>query len=207
MLVKDKVMYHYHRLGHHDSIWKPNSEIIVDQTFHSYLGSVLTEFTTSVTVADDSLRTFDDVLDYYLEEENIEKIDKELLKRILTESRRIIGAMNVYNRELALEEVRKEYFKHLPSRLHSIWVCEEEHLDFWKKTLKGQLELYQVKLDGNLFHSSDLFLPAETLKVSEMRKEAEKYWNPNFQTEEEMLSSEYLFQGKVKVMEKVNKTR
>lgn len=207
MLVKDKIMYHYHKLDHHDSIWTPGSEFIVDQNFDSDLGKVLTDFNTSVRMSDGSLETFDRVLSYYLKDDNIEEIDKDLLKQILIESKRIIGAMNVYNREYVLEEVRKQYFNSLPSRLHSIWVCERSQLDYWKNNLKGTRILYKVKLNGVLFHSSDDFLPNETLTISEMMEDAKRYWNPHFQTEEEKLSSEYLFQGEVKVMKKIKEIR
>jgi len=207
MLVKDKIMYHYHKLDHHDSIWTPGSEFIVDQNFDSDLGKVLTDFNTSVRMSDGSLETFDRVLSYYLKDDNIEEIDKDLLKQILIESKRIIGAMNVYNREYVLEEVRKQYFNSLPSRLHSIWVCEKSQLDFWKNSLKGTRILYKVKLNGVLFHSSDDFLPNETLTISEMMEDAKRYWDPHFQTEEEKLNSEYLFQGEVKVMKKIKEIR
>lgn len=207
MQVKDKIMYHYHKQDHYDSMWKVNNEIIVDQNFNSYFGTILTKFETTVTVSDNSLQTFDRILNYYLKEENLEKIDRELLIRLLRESKRIISNTNVYIRELALEEIRIKYFSELPSRLHSIWVCEESQLDFWKDNLNGDLELLKLELSGTLFHSSDAFLPPENINVSEIKKEAKRYWTPNFQTEEEKLKSEYLFQGKVKIIEKMNKAR
>lgn len=207
MIVKDKIMYHYHKLNHHDSIWTPGNELTVDQNFNSHIGNVLTDFNTSVVMSDNSLQTFDRVLGYYLKDNNIEDVDKALLKQILSESKRIIGAINVYNREHALEEVRKKFFPSLPSRLHSIWVCEKSQLDFWENNLKGKLVLYKVKLNGTLFHSSDLFLPDETLTISEMMEDAKRYWTPNFKTKAEKLSSEFLFQGEVKVLEKVKETR
>ena len=33
MEVKDKIMYHYHKLGFYDDIWQIGNEIIVDDNF------------------------------------------------------------------------------------------------------------------------------------------------------------------------------
>ena len=115
--------------------------------------------------------------------------------------------MNIYNRELILEEERKQNFSSLPSRLHSIWVCEEEQIEFWEKCLNGNTTLFRVQLNGDLFHSSYLFLPDEGLPANEIKEAAKKYWNPVFKTEEEIKKSEYLFQGEVKVLEIVKKAR
>ena len=48
MEVKDKIMYHYHRLGIYDDIWQVGNEIIVDDNFNSYCGSIIDKFSTAV---------------------------------------------------------------------------------------------------------------------------------------------------------------
>ena len=112
----------------------------------------------------------------------------------------------MYNRELMLEKYRKENNPKLPSRLHSIWLADKESLNFWKEQLNGgrNLTLYRVSVTGNLFKSSDSFIPDDELTAKEMYQVSSKYWNPVF-SEDDLCKAEYLFQGKVKVLEKINK--
>ena len=48
MEVKDKVMYHYHKLGIYDDIWQVGNELTVDDNFDSYYSSIIDKFSTSV---------------------------------------------------------------------------------------------------------------------------------------------------------------
>jgi hypothetical protein len=60
-----------------------------------------------------------------------------------------------------------------------------------------------VLLNGNLFKSSDAFLPSSNSNYNSNLIEAENYWNPKFENEEQEKKAEYLFQGKLKILEKV----
>ncbi len=110
--------------------------------------------------------------------------------------------MSIYNREIVLERYRLEHCPELPSRLHSLWFCDSEGLDFWKTQLgeNCKLQLFRVSLDGELFCSSDYWLPNRNLCVEQMYQEACLYWNPPYT---EASDREYLFQGKVKVLEQL----
>lgn len=48
MEVKDKVMYHYHKLGIYDDIWQVGNELTVDDNFDSYYSSIIDKFSTGV---------------------------------------------------------------------------------------------------------------------------------------------------------------
>ena len=37
MKVKDKIMYHYHKLGLYDDIWQVGNELVVDDNFNFFL--------------------------------------------------------------------------------------------------------------------------------------------------------------------------
>lgn len=206
MEIKDKIMYHYHKVGIHDEKWEVGNELVIDNDFISYYSEVLNEFNTSVPTTDGELESFDKIIKYYLKDENFDKIDRELAKRMMTTARRIIMGANVFKRELALEECRKQFYPELPSRLHSIWVAEEKQLPFWKEQFnENDTELFELELNGNLFKSSDKFLPNDYLRMHEINEQSKKYWDPKFETEEEDNKAEYLFQGKVKILKKVNK--
>ena len=60
------------------------------------------------------------------------------------------------------------------------------------------------KTRGNLFKSSNNFIPDDELTAREMYEASSAYWNPIFK-EEDLCKAEYLFQGKVKVLEEINK--
>ena len=205
MEVKNKVMYHYHKLGLYDDIWQEGNEIIVDNNFNSYYGSIIDKFSTGIRFSN-GIVSLDRVIDEYIEEIGIENVDIKTITNLLKDSSLIIKNINIYNRELMLEKYRKENNPNLPSRLHSIWLADKESLNFWKEQLekRKKIVLYRVSVTGNLFKSSDSFIPNDELTAKEMYEESSKYWNPVF-SEEDLCKAEYLFQGKVKVLEKINK--
>ena len=130
-----------------------------------------------------------------------------MMRKMLEESRNIIKNIDVFKRELALEQYREKYHQDLPSRLNSIWVADKSQLGFWKKELNDDSILFKISLTGKLFKSSDIFIPDNYLNMLESFEDAKNYWNPIFKTEEEEEKAEYLFQGKVKIIEKVTTSK
>ena len=197
MEVKNKVMYHYHKLGLYDDIWQVGNELIVDSNFNSFCGSIVDKFTTAVK-CENGIFSLEKIIDKYLNDISIENVDLKTITNLLKASSAIITKANMYNRELMLEQYRKENNSKLPSRLHSIWLADKESLNFWKEQLNGgrNLTLYRVSITGNLFKSSDSFIPDDELTAKEMYEVSSKYWNPVF-SEDDLCKAEYLFQGKV----------
>ena len=205
MEVKNKVMYHYHKLGLYDNIWQVGNELIVSDNFNSYYGKIINNFNTAVKYNNGSV-SLEMIIEKILKEIGIENIDLKTIEYLLKDSLNIITNTNIFNRELMLEDFRKDYFPNLPSRLHSIWVTDDKSLDFWEKQMSNnkKLVLYRVSVTGNLFKSSDSFIPDNELTAKEMYESSFNYWNPIFK-EEDLCKAEYLFQGKVKVLEKVDR--
>ena len=205
MEVKDKIMYHYHKLGLYDDIWQVGNELVVDDNFNSFCGSIVDKFTTAVK-CENGIFSLEKIIDEYLDDIGIENVDLNTITNLLKASSDIITKADMYNRELMLEKYRKENNPKLPSRLHSIWLADKESLNFWEGQLNGRrkLKLYRVSVTGNLFKSSDSFIPDDELTAKEMYEASSTYWKPIFK-EEDLYKAEYLFQGKVKVLEKINK--
>ena len=203
MKVENKEMYHYHHIHLFKEIWVPGNELIVDDNFKTSFLNILKYYSSAVNTVTGNKNAFNRTIEKYLEEDQ----DKETYIMLLKEARRIISGANMFTREMALEEIRKQKYPDLPSRKHSIWVCDEKGLDFWKKQLISEehdnLDLYKVSLTGNLFKSSDSFLPDDYYTYENMLKCADEYWNPKFENEVQEEKAEYLFQGKVKILEKV----
>lgn len=199
-------LFHYHKIGIHDELWQEGKSIIVDNKFVSYFSTILNEFSTAVPCPNnDHLESFRNVVDYYLEDENFNNIDRATAKRLLRTTKAILSEANIYNRERALEDYRKLMCPELPSRIHSIWLSDKISLPFWKQQLgySNELNLYKISLDGIIFKSSDAFLPDDYMTVSEMYQAAEFYWHPKFKTKLQKERAEYLFQGEIKVLKKL----
>ena len=115
MEVKDKVMYHYHKLGIYDNIWKEGNELIVDNNFNSYYGKIIDKFSTGVRCTN-GIFSLDRVIDEYIDKVGLENVDLNTIEDLLKCSSLIIKNINIYNRELVLEKYRKENNLNLPSR-------------------------------------------------------------------------------------------
>lgn len=98
-----------------------------------------------------------------------------------------------YVREHVFEEVRKEHFPQLPSRLKCLWITEETQLPYWRTmSIDKKQYLLTVVLDGNIFCADEYWLKANTFSRDEYYERANHYWS------EEMSKSpktEFLFYG------------
>ena len=214
MKVKNKEMYHIHKNGVYDDIWQIGNEFIIDDSFISLFNSNR-DISSGVRTKNGTIKS----LDKYIEEVinglntdekilNLKKLsDEDFLKKgkylyyVLEDSMAKIRNLSLKNREEALEEIRKEKYPNLPSRYHCIWVCDEKSLDFWITKLRKDSIIYKVELNGELFKSSDSFLPEDGEKKENQKIQADKYWNPVFTDNDQEKTAEYLFQGKVKIIE------
>lgn len=201
MKVINKIMYHIHTNNEYDNIWQENTKFIVDKDFPSVHGLAIAYFNTNIICSDGSISSLQYQLEHFLQQD-IENLNSRLIKRLLQDSYRIIYNANQTKCEAALEFCRRKKYKHLPSRLHSIWVTDKDNLDFWLDILRGR-EIFEVSLTGNLFKSSDIYIPDDNMNLSDAIIAANQYWNPVF-TEEAEKAKEYLFQGKVLVKRKIN---
>ena len=204
MQVKDQIMYHFHNNRVYNDIWVPGNEIIVDDNFEASYLNVLKYYSTAVKTVSGGKRAFNYVIDDYIGREQ----DKETLIDLLKEASYIIYGANIFKRELALEKVRKLKYPDLPSRKHSIWLCDEKGLEFWNSQISYndgiKTDLYKLLVTGNIFKSSDEFIPSNTEYFETNLEEAEKYWNPSFTGSVDETRVEYLFQGRAKILAKVD---
>ena len=130
MEVQGMEMYHYHRGRYYNDMWKVGNEIIVSESFYSSFGMMLREFDTSVICNGNNLAPFDSIIEKCLEE-SLENFNLKYIEGVMEKARRLILETSIYNRELALERYRLEHFPQLPSRLHSLWFCDQEASLYW----------------------------------------------------------------------------
>lgn len=109
----------------------------------------------------------------------------------------------IFKREMALEVIRKEKYPRLISRFHCIWLSDKDTLPYWIGQLPGKV--FRVSATGIIFESSDSFLCGEEDRsYQEIKNDCYKYWEAPFKTETDFLKKEILFQGKIKVLERMD---
>lgn len=99
----------------------------------------------------------------------------------------------------------KQFYKELPSRSKAIYLCKKEQLEYWKNTIAVNpkfCEVFKVNISGTIFKSNDSLLPDDSMSIMDTFIQAQKYWDADFSNIEEK-ETEYLFVGKIKVLEKV----
>ncbi len=140
--------------------------------------------------------------DYYLETVSIED-----LQRLLIDAENTIFKYININAERALEEYRINNCIELPSRLHSLFACSLDGIEYWTQRITDDnVDIYEIEVPDNIFVSNSHLLPNRSLPYSEQIEQAESYFNPN-KWDLEKESIEYLVQGKVKILKKVDEIR
>ena len=114
-------------------------------------------------------------------------------------------------RELAAEEVRKEKFSHLPSRLKCMFLSEtkEETLKNFEKMKKNNpqksFQAVAVLLNGEVFYAKEVGLQRNGLSYNDNQKVALMYWAQNQNSTE--CTKEILFEGQAEVLEIFRETK
>ena len=196
--MEKQELYHIHKLGNHNKIWKENNEILVKNDFKSAMAKRYNSYTTGIKI-DDAIITFHDYLVMNCCNDSGELINMPPLSKMFN----ISYYGNMFKRETALENFRRDKFKNLPSRLHSIYLTDKKGIDSWIERLNtDNFKLYRVEATGNIFKTNEQLLPLENLDYEQTYKAAYNYWNPNFKKVPDD-ANEYLVQGKVKILEKI----
>jgi hypothetical protein len=204
MFVENKEMYHFNNSDRRKNIWIVGSEFDITENYISDYWCNGLNFNGKVKVTSgtsEGMFPFYKVINSYLKEEQ----DKETYIKMLNEASRLLVNYSTLQRELILEEVRKKFYPELPSRKNIIYLCDFNQIEHWKNKLTksgGNIDLFKVEVTGNLFKSSDILLPDDSESVNTMFEQAKKYWEADLSNISDN-QSEYLFQGKVKILKKI----
>lgn len=179
MNVVNKKMYHFHKKGFNDNLWIVNNGFNVSKTFSSNIFS-------DIKRIDKDASNIEQKIEYY--------------KLLNTTSDKD------YIREVMLELFRQLYYPDIVSRLNCMYFCDEKSLLYWSNMFFNNFDLYEVLLTGKLFKSSSKFLPSmdECYTFDKFKELSDIYWNPNFSDFNQNYFAEYLFQGHVRVKEKLD---
>lgn len=201
-------LYHIHLKGNKDFKWQVGNIINIDKTFDSVMNQRQQNFCQLIKLNNTNVQYSIYLAQYFDEIQNktsIKKEELEKLKSLLEAGYRLSYNANFFKRESSLENCRKDNYSSLPSRLHSIYLCDKDGLEYWQDNIIEQnkeSEIFKVYATGTIFKTNEQLLPKEETTYGESYNASFKYWNPKFKNVPKY-ANEYLVQGKVKILEKL----
>ncbi len=190
-----KKLYHIHKLNNNDEIWKVGNELEFGKEKNNFTKTAF-EFEYKIML-ENAYYPYLNVYDYYGSRQAISD-----LLNLLPASKSFINEYQILVRELGMEEIRKEEFSLLPSRRNCIWLCRENQIDFWKKFLGDDIEIYELEIFNSVFKTRNALIPLPSDSYKQILKKSKQYWSYNSTVENE--DDEYLYTGKLKIVGKVN---
>lgn len=114
---------------------------------------------------------------------------------------------DVLVKEIALEEVRKEKYPNLPSRLHCMYLSLSKEIALKNlKSMAGSrdkngkvFQAVAVKLNGTIFKAGKVYVNREGKSYNYYKDKAVAYWKQKGLKEEEV--KEILFEGTAEIVE------
>lgn len=207
--MQEMELYHIHKKNDMNKKWIEKGSINVDNKFDSVMNQRQQNFSQAMYVDGDKLN-YDIYLAQYFQKikdlKIIKKEELEELKELLKIGYQMSFNANFFKREAALEDCRKEHYLELPSRLHCIYLCDYDGLEYWNDTISKngneEVEVFKVLATGKIFKTNEQLLPNETGNYGETYNASFKYWNPKFK-DVPNYTNEYLTQGTIKILNKV----
>lgn len=211
----EKELFHIHLIDSNNKNhkWDVGKSIIIDESFDSTMNRRHQNFNQCIEVVDGNnsqqIQFYQYLVELFMsvkDRESVSGYDFEDMKPALENAYKLSYNASFFKRETGLEDYRKDNCKQLPSRLHSIYLCDEDGLEYWLDTITynrtKNYDIYKVLVEGNIFKTNEQLLPIEESNYGQIYQESFRYWNPKFKTVPNY-TNEYLAQGKVKVLERV----
>lgn len=207
--MQELELYHVHKKNNTDKKWVENGVVKIDKNFNSIMNQRQQNFSQAMLIEESKIEYHMYLANYFNRIKDLKSIrqdDLEELKQLIEIGYQMSFNANFFKRESSLEDCRKEHYIELPSRLHSIYLCDDDGLEYWCDTISNnnhdEVEIFKVLATGNIFKTNEQLLPIETANYSETYNLAFKYWNPKFK-DVPNYTNEYLAQGTIKILEKV----
>ncbi|MCD1257664.1 DUF2441 domain-containing protein [Paenibacillus athensensis] len=130
----------------------------------------------------------------------LDKMDRRFLQDISNVWREYITK----TREYIFEYERVRINNKLPSRFRCLFVTDKEGIKYWLPLLGNadEASIYKLALTGIIHKTNEKFVRLNTNSQEFNHEQARKYWAGE---DAEQQGYEYLFEGKVKVLDVVNK--
>ena len=186
--------YHLHTRGIHDREYRESRRFVVDPNkYNNRLFEKCNNFSVTVPTKDfprmtevinealreNSYKTYDDkiILTDLFSLGLRDGISQNELIKLMQSTISFLVRAQIYKRENALEDFRKENCPDKPSRMHSFYLTTEEGVEYWANHLiDNDMDIYLVEVDHEPFVSNEQLLPEETLTYGEALKESGRYY-------------------------------
>ncbi len=216
-------LFHIHTLGTYDNLYVPNNIIDVDNTYNNSLYYSI--FNLNMTLTNRQLPKLFEAISKDLQSMSVEKkVEKsrvfELMQymqffgwnepeecnKFFEYASKIVKRYHMAMNEVAYEQSRQLYSPNSPSRLHSMFGCDEKAINNWATKMEvKRADVFKVEVTEEPLLTNPSFLPPDDIELFHKVTEARKYFSPLNVTES--TSNEYLFKGKVLLKEKVQEIR
>lgn len=215
-------LYHIHLMGNNDRLYKEGNEFYVNPKYFNN-GIYNKVMDTKFSVPKGKYSEIVELMNFWYkfcgeepcgETPNIRDVidfkfrgnDYTNLKEMLIETRNMISKSSQSNRELAIEEYRRNYASDKPSRLHSLFACDEYSLGYWKKKLcLRNFEIYKIDVFDEAFKTNEKLLPNDSESYFNIQQEAYKYFYPA-DRDLRKENDEVLVTGKIKLLKKIDES-
>ena len=214
------ILYHIHVLNNHDKLFEKNKEFVIGDNFKNRLYHYTKELSFSVPV--DRYKYTVNLLNEY-NMKNGYRLEKDLVnfsylfplvmsfgtddvkRNALEDSKRLLHFSSMLQRELSIEEYRKDNDILKPSRLHCLYACTLDGLDYWDKIITNNYQkvadIFKIEVEDNQFHTNEQLLPNPNSNYIDSYNSAKRYFNPKAK-DLNTKTDEYLIKGKVKILSK-----
>lgn len=187
-------LYHIHRKNCKDELWKVGNEFEVGLENNIYFNFSI-NFNSFILINNQKY-PFLNIYDYYKKQEDIEN-----QINLLNVSKDFINEYQLLIRELGMEEIRKNFYPHLPSRQKCIWLCRKNQINYWKKFISGEIEIFEVEIFDIPFKSRNSLISLPSDSYNTILDKAQLYWSEKNYVDNE--DDEYLYVGKLKIINKI----
>lgn len=186
-------LYHIHRKNCKDELWKVGNEFEVGKENNNFIDFSL-NFDTLILINDQKY-PFLNLYEYYKEQKDIEN-----QINLLNTAKEFINEYQLLIRELGMEEIRKKFYTHLPSRQKCIWLCRKNQINYWKNFISGELEIFEIEIFDIPFKSRNSLIPLSSDSYNTILNKAQLYWGEKNNIDN--VDDEYLYIGKLKIVSK-----
>jgi hypothetical protein len=191
--ILKETLYHIHRKKCKDELWKVGKELEVGMDNNPFFDASL-KFDAFILI-DNQKYPFLNAYEYFKEQKDIEN-----QINLLNIANNFIHEYQLLIRELGMEEVRKKFYPHLPSRQKCIWLCRKNQIDYWKKFILGEFEIFEVEIFDLPFKTRNSLISLPPDSYTTILNKAQLYWSEKNYIDNE--DDEYLYVGKLKIISK-----
>jgi hypothetical protein len=198
--VKNQDFFHIHKIGLWSDRWAVGKTIFRGNKELNLFSQFYNENYPFIVGPDGIKYPGNRAIPYFLSQSL--QYQNQNLQNILNFAKTVIQEQGMFIREEIFEEVRKNYFPHLPSRRTCIWLCDKESVEYWWSKLQSpnlKMKIFKFNITGILLRTDQKHLLHESVSHDTLRAKAFEYWtgsdglNP--------VEEELLFEGIIRIVE------